>query len=354
MVFRWFTTGIFTFIIAMLLCLEIPKMLFAICSVIGLTASFVLPNAIPISNTVGILLSAAFSLTMLYGFIFGWRRLKVNEVMLEFDNLPAAFDGYRIVQLSDLHLGSLGESSSFIRKLVSEVNKLEADAVAFTGDLVNRSADEAELFIPILSSLKAKDGVYSVLGNHDYPYPFSKDSLMEGSRKVVDVEQRMGWQVLLNEHKVLSRNGATIPGSIGETSVIAILIGAVILVWAGVASWKIILSTFVGGALFAYLLPYGDAEALNFQWWEQLTVGGFCFGAVFMATDPVTSPRTEGGKWIFGFLIGAMAIIIRVLNPGYPEGMMLAILLMNIFAPLFDYCFVQANINKRAKRAAKK
>ena len=208
MVFRWFTTGIFTFIIAMLLCLEIPKMLFAICSVIGLTASFVLPNAIPISNTVGILLSAAFSLTMLYGFIFGWRRLKVNEVMLEFDNLPAAFDGYRIVQLSDLHLGSLGESSSFIRKLVSEVNKLEADAVAFTGDLVNRSAEEAVLFIPILSSLKAKDGVYSVLGNHDYPYPFSKDNLMEGSRKVVDVEQRMGWQVLLNEHKVLSRNGA--------------------------------------------------------------------------------------------------------------------------------------------------
>ncbi|MBR2155029.1 MAG: NADH:ubiquinone reductase (Na(+)-transporting) subunit B [Bacteroidaceae bacterium] len=145
----------------------------------------------------------------------------------------------------------------------------------------------------------------------------------------------------------------TIPGSIGETSVIAILIGAVILVWAGIASWKIILSCFAGGALMAYLLPYGDAEALNFQWWEQLTVGGFCFGAVFMATDPVTSPRTEGGKWIFGFLIGAMAIIIRVLNPGYPEGMMLAILLMNVFAPLFDYFFVQSNINMRAKRAAK-
>lgn len=143
----------------------------------------------------------------------------------------------------------------------------------------------------------------------------------------------------------------TIPGSIGETSVIAILIGAVILIWANIASWKIILSTFAGGALMAYLLRYDGAQ--NFEWWEQLTVGGFCFGAVFMATDPVTSPRTEGGKWIFGFLIGAMTIIIRVLNPGYPEGMMLAILLMNIFAPLFDYCFVQSNINKRAKRAAK-
>ena len=143
----------------------------------------------------------------------------------------------------------------------------------------------------------------------------------------------------------------TIPGSIGETSVIAILIGAVILVWANIASWKIILSTFAGGALMAYLLRYDGAQ--NFEWWEQLTVGGFCFGAVFMATDPVTSPRTEGGKWIFGFLIGAMAIIIRVLNPGYPEGMMLAILLMNVFAPLFDYCFVQSNINKRAKRTTK-
>ena len=146
----------------------------------------------------------------------------------------------------------------------------------------------------------------------------------------------------------------TIPGSIGETSFIAIMIGACILIWAGIASWKIILSTFVGGAVMAYFLRYGDAEALNFPWWEQLTVGGFAFGAVFMATDPVTAPRTESGKWIFGLLIGAMAIIIRVLNPGYPEGMMLAILLMNVFAPLIDYCFVQSNINRRAKRAAAK
>lgn len=144
----------------------------------------------------------------------------------------------------------------------------------------------------------------------------------------------------------------TIPGSIGETSFIAILIGAVILIWAGIASWKIIVSTFVGGAIFAYLLRYDGAQ--NFEWWEQLTVGGFAFGAVFMATDPVTGPRTECGKYIFGFLIGAMAIIIRVMNPGFPEGMMLAILLMNIFAPLIDYCFVQSNINKRAKRAINK
>ncbi len=143
-----------------------------------------------------------------------------------------------------------------------------------------------------------------------------------------------------------------IPGSIGETSIIAIAIGALILLWSGVASWKTMLSVFVGGALTAFL--FKDKLVDGFQWYEHLTVGGFCFGAVFMATDPVTSPRTETGKYIYGLLIGAIAIIIRMLNPGYPEGMMLAILLMNVFAPLFDYCVVQSNINKRAKRAAAK
>lgn len=141
------------------------------------------------------------------------------------------------------------------------------------------------------------------------------------------------------------------PGSIGETSVIAIALGACLLLVTGVASWKTMLSVFVGGALMAFI--FKDKVAENFQWYEHLTVGGFCFGAVFMATDPVTSARTECGKWIYGFLIGVMAVIIRVLNPGYPEGMMLAILLMNVFAPLIDYCVVQSNINKRAKRAIK-
>ena len=143
-----------------------------------------------------------------------------------------------------------------------------------------------------------------------------------------------------------------IPGSIGETSVIAIAIGAFILLWSGVASWKTMLSVFVGGILTAFLFK-GSIESANFTWYEHITVGGFCFGAVFMATDPVTSARTECGKWIYGFLIGVIAIIIRVLNPGYPEGMMLAILLMNVFAPLIDYYVVKSNINMRAKRATK-
>jgi len=143
------------------------------------------------------------------------------------------------------------------------------------------------------------------------------------------------------------------PGSIGETSVIAIALGAILLLWTGVASWKTMFSVFAGGAIMALILKYDGQEGLNFPWYEHITVGGFCFGAVFMATDPVTSARTECGKWIYGFLIGVMAVIIRVLNPGYPEGMMLAILLMNLFAPLIDYFVVQRNINKRAKRAIK-
>ena len=143
------------------------------------------------------------------------------------------------------------------------------------------------------------------------------------------------------------------PGSIGETSVIAIMIGAVILLVSGVANWRTMISVFVGGAVTAFLFNAIGSESnqvWNLDWMEHLAVGGFCFGAVFMATDPVTSPRTNSGKYIFGFLIGVVAIVIRCMNPGYPEGMMLAILLMNLFAALIDYCFVQRNINKRLNR----
>jgi len=145
-----------------------------------------------------------------------------------------------------------------------------------------------------------------------------------------------------------------IPGSIGETSVIAIAIGAVILLWTGIASWKTMLSVFVGGTIMALLFNSSniDTPMAQMPWYEHLVLGGFCFGAVFMATDPVTSARTETGKYIYGLLIGMLAIVIRVLNPGYPEGMMLAILLMNIFAPLIDYCVVQRNISRREKRAS--
>lgn len=146
-----------------------------------------------------------------------------------------------------------------------------------------------------------------------------------------------------------------IPGSIGETSVIAIALGAILLLVTRIASWKIMLSIFGSGALMAWIFNAigPDTAVAALPWYEHLILGGFAFGAVFMATDPVTSARTEAGKWMYGCLIGALAIIIRVLNPGYPEGMMLAILFGNVFAPLFDYLVVGRNISKRAKRATK-
>lgn len=143
-----------------------------------------------------------------------------------------------------------------------------------------------------------------------------------------------------------------IPGSIGETSVIAIALGAILLLWTGVASWKIMGSVFVGGALTGLLMQ--ETGMTTIEWWHHLVVGGFAFGAVFMATDPVTAARTECGKYVYGLLIGFVAVMVRVLNPGYPEGMMLAILLMNLFAPLIDYCVVERNIAKRQKRAINK
>ena len=138
-----------------------------------------------------------------------------------------------------------------------------------------------------------------------------------------------------------------IPGSIGETSVIAIAIGAVILLWTGIASWRTMLSVVVGGSLVAFIF---EQTGQSIAWYEHLVYGGFAFGAVFMATDPVTSARTDCGKWIYGFLIGALAVIIRVMNPGFPEGMMLAILFGNMMAPLIDHYVVEANVKKRAKR----
>ncbi|MBR0297027.1 MAG: NADH:ubiquinone reductase (Na(+)-transporting) subunit B [Paludibacteraceae bacterium] len=147
-----------------------------------------------------------------------------------------------------------------------------------------------------------------------------------------------------------------IPGSVGETCVWAILLGAILLLVTGVASWKTMLSILGTAALTAWVFnTWGpDTAVANYPWYLQLVTGGLLFGAVFMATDPVTSARTECGKWIYGILIGFMVIVIRMFNAGYPEGMMLAILLGNAFAPLIDWCVVRVNINKRAKRGAVK
>ncbi len=143
-----------------------------------------------------------------------------------------------------------------------------------------------------------------------------------------------------------------IPGSIGETSTLAILIGAAILLYTGLGSWRIMVSAFTGGLFMGLILNmFAVNPFMEIPAWQHLLIGGFAFGAVFMATDPVTAAQTERGKLIYGFLIGLLAILIRVLNPAYPEGVMLAILLMNVFAPLIDHYVVAANITRRLKRA---
>ena len=144
-----------------------------------------------------------------------------------------------------------------------------------------------------------------------------------------------------------------IGGSVGETSVIAILIGAVILIWTGVASWKIMLSSVIGALAvggLANLLATDATPYLQLPAYYHLVLGGFAFGTVYMATDPVTSAQTETGKWIYGFFVGAFTVMVRLFNPGYMEGMMLAILLMNTFAPLIDHYVIEASLSRRAKK----
>ena len=152
-----------------------------------------------------------------------------------------------------------------------------------------------------------------------------------------------------------------IPGSVGETSTFLILIGAAILIFTKIGSWRIILSAFVGAAVMGLIFNQVVAAdiitesskfygLMNTVWWEHLTIGGLAFGAVFMATDPVTGSQTNKGKWIYGFLIGFISIMIRVFNPAYPEGVFLAILLMNVFAPTIDHYVVQGNVKKRLNR----
>jgi Na+-transporting NADH:ubiquinone oxidoreductase subunit B len=152
-----------------------------------------------------------------------------------------------------------------------------------------------------------------------------------------------------------------IPGSVGETSTLLILLGAAFLIFTKIGSWRIIVSTFIGAAAMGMIFNQIIAAdiitesskfygLMNTVWWEHLMIGGLAFGAVFMATDPVTGSQTNKGKWIYGFLIGFISIMIRVFNPAYPEGVFLAILLMNVFAPTIDHYVVQGNVKKRLSR----
>ena len=145
----------------------------------------------------------------------------------------------------------------------------------------------------------------------------------------------------------------SIPGSIAETSTLWVAVGALILILTGVGSWRIITGGIIGAAVMGLLFNlWGANELMSFSWMNHLVVGGFAFGIVFIATDPVSAAQTTKGKWIYGILVGIFCIMIRVFNPAYPEGVMLAILLMNVFAPTIDHYVVNGNINKRKKRWA--
>ena len=152
-------------------------------------------------------------------------------------------------------------------------------------------------------------------------------------------------------YSVLDMFMGYIPGSVGETSVLMILIGAAFLLFTGIASWRIMLGGLLGAAIMGLIF---NALALNalmsFPWYQHMLVGSFAFAMVFMATDPVSAAQTDKGKWIYGFLIGFLGIMIRVFNGAYPEGFMMAILLMNVFAPTIDHYVVEGNINRRKKR----
>jgi Na+-transporting NADH:ubiquinone oxidoreductase subunit B len=178
-----------------------------------------------------------------------------------------------------------------------------------------------------------------------------KADAFSGATPLAEAAAGIGAETVNFTHSFMEMFMGTIPGSIGETSTLAILIGAAILVFTGVGSLRIMVSVALGGIFMGGLLNLVSVNAyMDVPFYYHLVMGGFAFGMVFMATDPVTASQTNKGKIIYGFLIGVMAVLIRVLNPAYPEGMMLAILLMNVFAPLIDHYVVEANIKRRLKR----
>lgn len=191
-----------------LLCVAAPKLFFSIVSLAGRGVGLALPYAATVGNVAGIAVAAATCVAFAYGFARGWKRLEVKEVTITSADLPASFDGYRLVQLSDLHVGTFGIDTAYLRELVERVNDLRPDLVVFTGDLVNSSADELDPFMGILPHLKARDGVFSILGNHDYCTYRRYDTADGAARNLAELkrrEQGFGWDLLLNENRTIRR-----------------------------------------------------------------------------------------------------------------------------------------------------
>ena len=213
MFFKGFSSAYGTIFLVMLLCFAMPMLIFTVISLIARLLGIWSATAASVTNIVGLVVAVAASLMALYGLAFGWKHLETAHVDLYFDDLPEAFDGYRIAHLSDLHVGTYGKRTAFVEKVVQRVNEERPDLVVFTGDLVNIDPSELPPFTALLSQFDAPDGVISILGNHDYCLygdPTRWSHVREGAWKVVGVERDMGWKVLLNEHCLLGRGGDTI------------------------------------------------------------------------------------------------------------------------------------------------
>ncbi len=192
----------------LLLCIAIPKLLFTVVSLAGRSVGLLLPAAAKIGNWTGVAVSFVSIGIFIYGLTSGWKELVTKEITVTSADVPEAFNGYRLVQLSDIHIGTFIGNEEFVQRLVKEVNDLHPDLIVFTGDLVNSSADELDNFMEILPQLRAKDGVYSILGNHDYceyHHYDTPDGARSNLREVIRRERGFGWDVLLNEHRFIHR-----------------------------------------------------------------------------------------------------------------------------------------------------
>lgn len=199
----------------LLLCVALPKLIFCIFSAAGHAAAMA-PSLAAMrraADVTGLVLGVAVAAVFVYGFTVGWKQLKVKRTTLEFADLPAAFDGYRIVHFSDLHTGSFGSDVRFVRRMVDRINREQPDAVAFTGDIINSSYEELVPFAGLLSQIRARDGVYSVIGNHDYSeyhrWP-TRDGAARSLAEVERAERSFGWHLLMNESRVVRRGGDSI------------------------------------------------------------------------------------------------------------------------------------------------
>lgn len=207
------TNTISTIFLTVLLCFALPKMLFVVFSFIAKLLGIWSITSYNVVTICGIVAASIVSVIGLYGLTMGWKQLETKHVDLYFDNLPAEFDGYKIAHLSDLHVGTYGHSTLFVDKVVNRVNEEKPDIVVFTGDIVNTEPEELLPFKNELSQLKAKDGVVSVLGNHDYCLYGDQSrwsDVREGGMQVAGIEYSMGWNVLMNESMTIERNGEKI------------------------------------------------------------------------------------------------------------------------------------------------